>query len=402
MTTPTILHVDMDAFFASVEQRDDPALRGKCVVVGGSHRGVVAAASYEARKFGIHSAMPIFQARQRCAQLVIVAPKKGRYSSVSRQIMAILNDYSPLVEPLSIDEAFVDITGCGRLYGTPRETARRIKQRIQHETELTCSVGIAPCKFLAKIASDMDKPDGLTEITPGQAAEFVRMLPAEKVPGVGRRAQAILAGLGIRTLGDVQAFDPALLVRRLGKFGHRLIKLAQGRDDRPVTPDSEVKSVSSELTLAENTKDTTVLAAHLLAQAETVARQLRRDGVQARTIYLKLKTANFQQFTRCHTLARPVRSSEAIYRTALSLLNAFSLNQPVRLVGLGAGNLLSASHPVQQSLFGDALQTPPDHPRWEKVDRAVDAIADRYGASTVIRGTLSGRHKHNKPSGDAG
>ncbi len=388
MASTTILHIDMDAFFASVEQLDDPALRGRCVVVGGSHRGVVAAASYEARKFGIHSAMPMFQALRRCPHLIVVAPRRWRYSELSRQIMDILRSFSPLVEPISIDEAYMDIGGCQRLHGTPRETALAIKNRIHSQTGLTCSVGIAPNKFIAKIASDMHKPDGLTEITPNQVASFIDALPVGKVPGVGRHALQILNDCGIYTLGQVRQFSIDHLVRRMGKFGYRLAALARGRDDSPVIPESEAKSISSETTLAQDTRDRDTLAGHLLEHAGKVAHQLRRHDMRARTVTLILKTSDFRRHTRSQTLARPAQASEAIYQTAISLLNDFVLNQDVRLIGVGTGGLQPASQPVQQPLF------PESHGhsglRWEKVDRAIDAIAERYGERTIRRGTLAG------------
>jgi len=384
---PTIIHMDMDAFFASVEQLDDPGLAGKCVVVGGSHRGVVAAASYEARKYGIHSAMPIFQAKQKCPHLVIVAPHRRRYAELSHQIMTILRTFSPLVEQISIDEAFMDITGCQRLHGTPLDTAKAIKAQIEAQTRLTCSVGIAPNKFLAKIASDLDKPDGLTEIAPEQVAAFIETLPIQKVPGVGARAQELLAGMGIYTLGQAKHFSEAQLVRRLGKFGHRLLALAHGRDDSPVVPESDAKSVSSEITLAYDTRDRTVLHSHILAQSETVARQLRQHHVRARTVTLKLKTADFQRHTRNQTLSQPAQSSDTIYQIAVKLLTSFPLSQPVRLIGVGAGNLQPETMPVQQELF--ANNAVDQHRQWEKIDRAVDAIAEKYGRYAIKRGTLA-------------
>jgi DNA polymerase-4 len=385
MTTPIILHIDMDAFFASVEQMDNPSLRGRCVIVGGaSQRGVVAAASYEARKFGIHSAMPIFQARQRCRDLVIVPPRRRRYTELSRRIMDDLRDFSPLVEPVSIDEAYVDITGCRRLHGDPQQAARRIKERIQSRIGLTCSVGVAPNKFLAKIASDLEKPDGLTVIAPEQVPGFIATLPIEKVPGVGRRAWETLQGLGIRALGQVREIPEDLLVGKMGKFAHRLMALAHGLDDSAVTPHSEAKSVSTETTLARDTGDRDILRRHLHSQSQAVARDLRRKGVRARTVSLILKTADFRRHSRNRTLDPPVQSAERIYRTALELLHAFPLTQPVRLVGVGASGLQPDRIPVQADLFQDSGSG--RDARWEKVDRAMDAVADRFGKSAVKRG----------------
>lgn len=385
MASNIILHVDMDAFFASVEQMDDPSLRGKCVVVGGrSNRGVVAAASYEARKFGIHSAMPIFQARQKCPALVIVPPRKKRYSDLSRRIMAVLKAFSPLVEPISIDEAFVDISGCHRLHGSPHRTAQAIKDKIYARVGLTCSVGVTPSKFLSKIASDLDKPDGLTVISPGQVSAFIDQLPVRKVPGVGRRAQQILSSMGITHLGQVQDYPTRVLVRRLGKFGHRLAALSRGEDDSPVSPYSEAKSISTETTLPSNTSDRQLLSDYLLTQSQSVARELRRKQVRTRTITLKIKTDDFQLHSRSRTLEKPVQSAERIYQVALELFRQFKLSKPVRLIGVGAGTLQPASMPVQADLFPDEHQ---DRDRkWEKVDRAMDAVAERFGSHAVVRG----------------
>ncbi len=394
MASPTILHVDMDAFFASVEQLDDPSLRGRCVAVGGGQRGVVAAASYEARKFGVRSAMPIFQARQRCPHLIVVPPRRQRYAELSQRIMQILGHFSPLVEPISIDEAFVDVGGCERLHGPARETGLAIKKQIQAQTGLSCSVGIAPNKFLAKIASDLNKPDGLTLITVEQMISFIDDLPIQKVPGVGARTQQRLAAMGISTLGQVRGFSEAQLVRRLGAFGRRLMELAHGHDDSPVVVASEAKSMSSEITLDQDTRDRALLATHLLAQAQAVARDLRRHQVRARTITLKLRSADFQRHTRGQTLPQPVDSADAIYATALGLLKAFDLNQPIRLIGVGAGNLQSRQVPLQQELF--ATEENQQRRQWEKVDRALDAIDERYGRQCVLRGTLTEPAKTKK------
>ena len=381
----------MDAFFASVEQLDAPHLKGKCVVVGGaSQRGVVAAASYEARRYGIHSAMPIFQARQRCPHLVIVPPRRKRYAELSRKIMSILSSYSPLVEPISIDEAYVDVTSCRRLSGPPQDIAKDIKQRISSEIGLTCSVGVAPNKFLAKIASDLEKPDGLTVIHPRQVNDFIRGLPIGKVPGVGRRTLKMLTDLGVTHLGQVRQFDPDILVAKLGKFGHRLVALAHGDDPASVTPIHDTKSVGSETTLSRDTRDPALLASHLLAQSQSVARQLRGLNMGARVITLKIKTGDFKRHTRSRTLPRPVRDSESIYREALKLLALFKSGQLVRLVGVAASGLQSDDVPVQAGLFDDPSAV--GEPRkWEKVERVVDAISHRYGEAAVKRGTLTSR-----------
>jgi DNA polymerase-4 len=386
-----ILHIDMDAFFASVEQLDDPTLKGKALVVGGrSGRGVVAAASYEARHYGIRSAMPIFMAKRRCPDIIVVPPRRRRYKAISKSVMAILHRYSPVVEQVSIDEAYLDATGCRRLHGPPIDMARTIKTDIHRKVHLTCSIGVAPLKFLAKIASDMDKPDGLTVIQPTQQADFIAALPVAKVPGVGNKAQRRLMQLGIDTLGDVLRYQPALLLDRLGRFGHRLIDLANGQDASTITPHSPTKSVSTERTLPSDTIDRQYLRHQLLAQSQEVGRQLRRQGVFARTITLKLKDRDFRQMTRSITLARPSQSSDKIFRTASDLLARQPLSKPVRLIGIGASSLSAATVARQASLFPEVDRLEKD---WENVDRTVDRIADRFGSSAVHRGSL-------KPSED--
>ena len=378
-----ILHIDMDAFFASVEQRDNPAYRGCCVIVGGtSSRGVVAAASYEARRFGVRSAMPIFQARKLCPQAIMVRPRKDRYAEVSRQIMAILETFSPLVEPVSIDEAFLDVTGCARIHGSPEEIARRIKAAVREQVFLTCSVGIAPVKFLAKIASDINKPDGLTVIRPEEVPAMIDRLPLSRVPGVGPAALERLAPLGVRTLGDVKRLSETQLERRLGKFGRRLAALARGEDASPVAPAGDPKSISAEQTLAQDSDNRAELGALLLAQAAEVARQLRRKGFRARTVVLKLKHDDFRQVTRSRTLESPTQSATTLHQAAAGLLEAYRLARPVRLVGLGAAGLVPAAVPVQADLFEGMRRT---DAAWEKVDRAVDAIAAKFGDGAVRR-----------------
>jgi DNA polymerase-4 len=382
-----ILHVDMDAFFASVEQLDHPALKGKALVVGGdSGRGVVAAASYEARRYGIHSAMPMFMAKQRCPRLVIVPPRRGRYSEVSRSVMAILDRYSPIVEQVSIDEAYLDAAGCGRLFGTPHDMALAIKGDIREKTALSCSIGAAPLKFLAKIASDMQKPDGLTVIGREAVSNVIAALPVEKVPGVGRHAHQQLRQMGIATLGDVKKVSRSVLVGRLGKFGHRLAELARGEDEATVTPHSPTKSISTERTLSADTRDREQLERHLLAQSHEVGRQLRRQRLLARTITLKLKDTDFSQSSRSVTLGRPSQSSETIYRAAQGLLASQALTKAVRLIGVGASALIADATPQQACLFPSIEKK--EH-GWEKIDRAVDRIAERFGQSAIHRGSLT-------------
>jgi DNA polymerase-4 len=381
-----ILHLDMDAFFASVEQLDRPELKGKCLIVGGaSPRAVVTTASYEARKFGVRSAMPMFEARKRCPHAIIVPGRMARYKEISGQVMALLGDFTPLVEPVSIDEAYLDISGCERLFGSLETIGAAIKKTIFTRLHLTCSVGIAPLRFLAKIASDLQKPDGLTVITPDQVAAFIDRLPIHKIPGVGRKAQGKLGDIGVKTLGQVRGYPIALLERHLGKFGHRLAELAQGIDPTPVTPFTPAKSFSAEVTLSRDTRQRAELLGYLLRQADDVGRQLRRHGVRARTVTLKLKYADFHQITRSATLKNPTQTSETVYEQAAALLASDLLLQPVRLVGVGASNLVSADVPRQLDLFATPQVQRAD---WEKIDRAVDAINLKFGGRKVEKGSL--------------
>jgi len=386
-----IIHIDMDAFFASVEQLDNPELSGKCVIVGGeTNRGVVAASSYEARKFGVYSAMPIFQARQKCPQGIFVPPRRRRYQGVSKIIMSLLESFSPLVEPVSIDEAFVDITGCEKILGEPLEIGRKIKQKVRETVGLTCSVGIAPLKFLAKIASDMDKPDGLTIIPPEDVPRFIHDLPVRKVPGVGANTEKTLERMGIKTLGDARAYSEKQLLDRLGKFGKRIFELANGIDRSTVKVDRPVKSVSSEETLERDTRDKTLLRRHLLEQSEDVGRQLRRHGLKAKTVTLKVKHSDFKQITRQTTLPRHTFSSEKIYQASVTLLDAYKLTQPVRLIGVGASDLSAKDHPFQMDLFS---QPDKSTDKWEKIDTTVDAIAEKFGKGTIKKAGLTGDGK---------
>lgn len=381
-----ILHIDMDAFYASVEQLDNPWLKGKCVIVGGtSNRGVVSASSYEARKYGVRSAMPIFQARQRCPDGFFVPPRMSRYKEMSKKIMAILRNFSPRVEVVSIDEAYMDISGSQRLQGNPETVAMDIKNNIQKSLGLTCSVGVAPGKFLAKVASDMDKPDGLTVIRPQDVDQFIRQLPVQKVPGVGKKTYLNLEAMGIKYLGDIKKFPEKMLLDRLGKFGHRLINLSSGIDQSRVTPWSPHKSISSERTLSQDTRDKKVLHKYMLNQSEEIARQLRKAGFRARTITLKIKHADFKQFTRSKTIKTPTRSSETIYRHAADLLENYPLTQQIRLIGVGTSGFISTNRPVQLNLFDRIEQ---NDKTWEKVDRTVETIAQKFGRDAIKRGTL--------------
>ncbi len=381
-----ILHLDMDAFFASVEQLDDPELKGKPVIVGkSSGRGVVTTASYEARKHGVHSAMPIFEAKKKCPQGIIVPGRMERYKEISAEIISLLGDFSPLVEQVSIDEAYLDISGCKKIFGGPEKIGADIKKKIKETINLSCSVGIAPVKFLAKIASDMKKPDGLTIITSDHMPKFIDKLDIRKVSGVGKSMTRQLEILGIRSLGDIKKYSETALTNRLGKYGHRLIAFSKGIDDSPVTPFNQAKSISAENTLSMDTLDKEELKAYLLRHSERVGRQLRRNKVRAGTIMLKIKTAEFKLLTRSMTIKEPTQSTEIIYRKAATLLENFRVEKKIRLIGVGVSGLLPETGPVQMELFEETCEHTSN---WEKVDRAVDGIAEKYGNHAVKRASI--------------
>lgn len=378
-----ILHLDMDAFFASVEQVDNPHLRGRPVMVGGRDRGVVAACSYEARRFGVRSAMPSAEARRRCPQGVFVPGRMHRYKEVSLRIMALLEDFSPLVEQASVDEAYLDITGMGSLFGSPERLAAALKQAIREHTGLPCSIGIAPVKFLAKIASDYDKPDGLFILGPEKVAEFLRRLPVAKIPGVGKRGLERLRTLNIHYAADVQRYSPDFWKSRYGKWGESLYERGQGRGCDVVRPGHEAKSESAENTFDEDTADRDLLCRWLLLQAERVSRSLRRMGVEGRTVTLKVKFADFQQITRSTTMAAPTNNTERIFQAAAELLAALELKKKVRLIGVGVSNF--DVPPRQLSLLAEERAE-----KQAKLDVAVDGIREKFGGDSLVRGRLFG------------
>ena len=381
-----ILHIDMDAFYASVEQLDNPDLRGKPVMVGGySNRGVVTAASYEARKFGVHSAMPMFKAKKLCPQGIVIPGRMERYSEISKKVFSLLETLAPLVEPVSIDEAYIDITGCDRILGTLQEIALNIKQRIKETVDLSCSIGIAPVKFLAKIASDINKPDGLTIITPDQVLNFIESLPIRKVPGVGKVVLKTIEQMGIKTLGDINKFPEKIILKRFGKFGRRLISLSKGSDDSPVTPHLEPKSVSTESTLSEDTNDLNLLHRRLLKSSEQVGRRLRKHGLKTKTISIKIKLSDFKQITRSVTIKEPTCSSKTIYHNSIELLNKYRPPKKVRLIGVGASNLVDSETPSQLGLFNGVEKIDEN---WEKVEKTVDNISSKFGKDMIKKATL--------------
>ncbi len=395
-----ILHVDMDAFYAAVEQRDRPELRGRPVVVGGTgRRGVVAAASYEARAFGVRSAMPMAAARRLCPQAAVLSPRPERYREVAHRIREVLASFSPIVEPVSIDEAFLDLAGTERLYGPPAAAGRLLKERIFAAVGLTASVGIAPNRFLAKAASDFAKPDGLTVVAPGEEAAFLAVLPLEKAPGVGPRMRERLSRFGVRFLGELARIPEGELVALLGAAGRRLAALARGVDPTPVAPPPPPRSFGSERTLDRDTRDRELLTRLLLAHAEAVAAELRAANQAARTVVLKIRSADFSLTTRRRTWASPACSSRELYRRGLALLEGFTLARPVRLIGLAATGLVATGPPRQPPLFGEER---PRSAAWERVDRAMASIRERFGEEAVGRASLREPRAKSPPAPQGG
>ena len=380
----TILHVDMDAFFASVEQRDNPALRGQPVVVGGIHRGVVAAASYEARRFGIHSAMPMRAALARCKNLQVIPPRHSAYVAASAQAFAIFARYTPLVEPLSLDEAFLDVSGSRALFGDGATIAARIREEIAQELNLPSSAGVASNKFIAKIVCDMAKPRGLRVVAPGCERSFLQPLPIEKVFGVGAVAAARLHRAGIHVLGDAAHADARRLEAFLGPLGVRIHQLAQGIDPRPVVADAARKSISSESTLDEDIWDEQSLRRELLQHALIVASRLSAAKVHATGVHIKLKDTQFHIETRQEALDVGTQDPDSLYQAGVGLLAKIQTSgRAFRLCGLGAHNLRPGEPPRQ--LFEDAELV-----RRRQVEAARLKIAQKFGAHALTRASLMG------------
>ena len=386
-----ILHVDMDAFFAAVEQLDNPALRGKPILVGGSpdKRGVVSTASYEARPFGCHSALPMAQAVRLCPQAIIVRPRMERYAEVSRQIFEIFEQFTPLVEPLSVDEGFLDVTGCERLFGPGEQIGRELKHRINKVTGLTASVGVAPNKFLSKLASDLDKPDGLVVVPSDRIQDFLDPLPLKRLWGAGKATLQRFELLGRRTFGDVRRMQMAELRREFGEAGEQFFHLVRGEDNRPVVPDREAKSISHEVTFATDVLDLEYLRGILLNQTEDVARRLRRHDLLARTVTIKVRRFDFHTITRRVTLEAATDQTNVFWKAAAALLDEHVGRDtlPVRLIGMGVSQL-STVEQRQLSLF-----EPPQDKRQRTLDRTMDEIRSRFGKNAISRGQLPRQRK---------
>lgn len=372
----------MDAFFASVEQLDDPKLRGKPVLVGhDGPRGVVAAASYESRVFGCHSAQPMAVAKRLCPHAIVVPGHFARYRDVSRQVFDVFERVTPRVEPLSIDEAFLDLTGTERLLGPADAVAKRLKQEILSTTGLTASIGVAPNKFLAKLASDLEKPDGLTVITRENLDRVLLPLPISRLWGVGPRTAQKLEGIGIRTFADVRRMPLELLFARFGEEGEHYRRLAFGEDDREVVADSAAKSIGQEQTFGTDVADVEELRRVLLGQAEHVGHRLRRHGLRARAVVVKIRYGDFETITRSSTLEQPTDITHDLYRAGRDLFDRWAAHtfQPVRLIGLTAARL--STDAGQMHLF-----TQGESDRHRRLDQALDRINDRFGKNVIRRG----------------
>jgi DNA polymerase-4 len=381
MGAATILHVDLDAFFAAVEQRDRPELRGRPVVVGGDPRGrgVVSAASYEARAFGVRSAMPLRTAAALCPQAIFLPVRGGRYAEVSREVMTILRRYSPVVEQVSIDEAFLDVAGTETLHGSPERIAIGIRADIRTELGLGASVGVASTRLVAKIASDLRKPDALVVVPAGTEAEFLDPLPIARLWGVGAKTRSVLADHGVRTIGDLARLPPDVLRRRLGEHGTTLLDRARGIDPTPIGIDADAKSVSHEHTLEQDTRDLEVIERSLLALSEGVASRLRTGGLRASTIAVKIRDSEFVTRTRQMTLRDPTDQTDEIYRAALALARPQVRGIRVRLLGVAASGLTERA---QLALFAA------EEDRRRKASSATDEIRKRYGTQALVRARL--------------
>ena len=373
-------HLDCDAFYAAVEKRDRPELREVPVIVGGRHRGVVAACCYVARSYGVHSAMPMFQALRKCPEATVVKPDMKKYVAVGRAIRSMMQALTPLVEPLSIDEAFMDLSGTASLHGSsPAQTLAGLARGVEERHDITVSIGLSYNKFLAKIASDLDKPRGFSVIGRAEARSFLADRPVTLLWGVGPAMQRRLAGDGITRIGELARRDESALVNRYGRIGRRLWACARGEDERPVDPGREAKSVSSEITLDTDVADPEQLRPILWKLTETVARRMKKSGILGRGVTLKLKTADFRLLTRSRRLGGPTRSAETMYGVAERLLTREADGRVFRLIGVGAHDLIDAAESPQGELLGDGQAD-------SSVDQALDSVREKFGDAAIIKG----------------
>ncbi|MDZ7905457.1 MAG: DNA polymerase IV [Cypionkella sp.] len=377
-----IAHMDCDAFYASVEKRDNPDLRDQPVIVGGGQRGVVSTCCYIARIHGVRSAMPMFQALKLCPQAVVVKPRMSAYVEASRAIRAMMEEMTPAIEPLSLDEAFLDLTGTARLHGAPPAVMlAQLVRRMETELGLTGSVGLSHNKFLAKIASDLDKPKGFSVIGRAETEDFLRAKPVKIIWGVGTATQAQLERAGVRTIADLRRWESADLTARFGQMGTRLYYLARGQDRRRVQRDSAVKSISKETTFFEDTGDVDLLDGHIWRLSTQVADRAKAKGFAGKTVTLKLKRSDFSALSRRVTLADPTQLADRIYRTARGLFDQAQQAGPFRLIGVGISDLTS---PELADLGGDLLDQ--DAPKRAAAERATDAIRARFGQDAIVKG----------------
>lgn len=381
-----IIHLDMDAFYASVEVLDNPQLKGKPVIVGGSRaRGVVSSASYEARKFGVHSAQPIATAMRLCPQGIFLPVRMDRYHQESERIIGIFHRFTPLVEPLSLDEAFLDVTGSTRLFGSAEEIARRIKQLVKEETGLTVSAGVAPLKFVAKIASDLHKPDGLTIVPPDQVKQFLAPLLIEKLWGIGPATHTILKHLGVHTIGDLSRIPLGILEAKLGKHGTHLHLLSQGIDDRGVMTERDAKSIGAEETFSEDLHSLEEARRELLSLSLRVTRRLRQSGLVCSALTLKVKYHDFKQITRSVTIPDLTRDHRTVFHHCCALLQKTDAGEkPIRLLGISLSQLAMEARVRQRSLLSEEFGSCKDR----NLHGALDHILDRFGEGAIMPGTL--------------
>jgi DNA polymerase IV len=380
-----IIHLDMDAFYPSVEVLDNPALKGKPVIVGGGkERGVVSSASYEARKFGVHSAQPVATAMRLCPDGIFLGVRMKRYKEISAKVFAIFYRFTPLVEPLSIDEAFLDVTGSARLFGRPEEIARNIKDAVHREIGLTISAGVAPSKFVAKIASDMNKPDGLTIVEPGKVREFLEPMPIDRMWGAGKVTQEIMLKMGIRTFMDLSLAPVEILEDKFGVHGRKMQLLSMGIDDRVVVPERNAKSMGHEDTFIKDILDISIAKKELLSQSNRVARRMRKDDLKGKTITLKVKYSDFKQITRSAALPEATDDAHEVFMAVCELLKKTLVGRmPVRLLGISVSKFETRGS-SQLVLFKDAEEPK----KMEQLHRAMDSICERYGDSALQSGTL--------------
>jgi len=374
-----IFHIDLDAFFVSVERLLDPGLKGKPVIVGGDpeRHGVVASASYEARPFGIHAGMPLSRARRLCPRAIFIQTHLSRYRDASVRFMGILADFSPCIEPMGLDEAYLDATGCEEPYGSFHQMAVAIRGRIHEELKLTASVGIATCKVVAKVASDLCKPDGLLEVAPGDESQFLRPLPVAKLPGVGKKMEQVLGGMGVITIGDFASLPSGVVKRRFGKFGEVVHRYASGIDDRRVEAPGESKSISKQTTFARDTLERHFLETRLHRLCEQVSAELRYRGKRTGCVTLKLRDADFETTSHQATLKEVSNVSQVIFTAAMQLLNRAlaQRRKPIRLIGVRVSGLSGEGR--QLNMFDYRTE------RLERLDKAIDQIREKYGTESI-------------------